>query len=299
MTQKILFRILKKNLQIKFPHLETALYLVSTPIGTAADFTYRGVHVLSNADILLAEDTRVLKKLLKIFDIGINNRPVRSYNDNSSPHERAKCIDDLDGNKSIAYCCDAGTPLISDPGYKLVKEVIDRGYKVRAIPGASSVLVALCQSGLPSDRFCFGGFAPSRQTHRRDFLREFSLIPATLIFYESPKRIVETLEDLQEIFGEDHIIAVCRELTKLHEDNKRGTITDLITQFKQNKNLRGELTILVSRKKFSEPDENLITTELTSELTRSSLRDATTKLADKYSLSKKYIYAMGLKILKN
>ena len=299
MTQKILFRILKKNLQIKFPHLETALYLVSTPIGTAADFTYRGVHVLSNADILLAEDTRVLKKLLKIFDIGINNRPVRSYNDNSSPHERAKCIDDLDGNKSIAYCCDAGTPLISDPGYKLVKEVIERGYKVRAIPGASSVLVALCQSGLPSDRFCFGGFAPSRQTHRRGFLREFSLIPATLIFYESPKRIVETLEDLQEIFGEDHIIAVCRELTKLHEDNKRGTVRDLIAQFKQNKNLRGELTILVSRKKCGEPDENIIMTELTSELTRSSLRDATTKLADKYSLSKKYIYAMGLKILKN
>ena len=129
MTQKILFRILKKNFQIKFPHLETALYLVSTPIGTAADFTYRGVHVLSNADILLAEDTRVLKKLLKIFDIGINNRPVRTYNDNSSPHERAKCIDDLDGNKSIAYCCDAGTPLISDPGTNLLKRLLTEDTK--------------------------------------------------------------------------------------------------------------------------------------------------------------------------
>ena len=289
---------MKNKLQTKFPQLEPALYLVSTPIGTAADFSYRGVHVLANADILLAEDTRVLRKLLGIFDIDLKNRPIRTYNENSDSFARSKCLADLDDQKSIAYCCDAGTPLISDPGYKLVKSVIERGYKVRSIPGASAVLVALCQSGLSSDRFCFGGFLPSRQSQRRELLKEFSLIPATLIFFESPRRIIVTLEDLQIIFGEDHFIVICRELTKRYEDNKRGTIKELINHFKTNKNLRGELTVLVSQKKPVEPDENLIISELTSELQRSSLRDAATTIANRYSLKKKGMYELGLKILK-
>ena len=289
---------MKKDLQIKFPQLEPALYLVSTPIGTAADFSYRGVNVLTNADILLAEDTRFLKKLLRIFDIDLNKRPVRIYNDNSDSLVRSKCLVDLKNQKSIAYCCDAGTPLISDPGYKLVKAVIDSGYEVRSIPGASSVLVALCQSGLPSDRFCFGGFPPSRRIQRQEFFRIFSQIPATLIFFESPRRLVATLEDLQEIFGEDHFVVICRELTKQYEDNKRGTIIKLISEIKRNRNLRGEFTLLVDRKKSVGPGTNQIVSDLTSELQRSSLRDAVVAVAEKYSLSKKETYKLGLKILK-
>ncbi len=289
---------MKKDLQIKFPKLEPALYLVSTPIGTAADFSYRGVNVLTNADILLAEDTRFLKKLLRIFEIDLNKRPVRIYNDNSDSLVRSKCLDDLKNKKSIAYCCDAGTPLISDPGYKLVKAVIESGHEVRSIPGASSVLVALCQSGLPSDRFCFGGFPPSRRIQRREFFRIFSQIPATLIFFESPRRILATLEDLQIIFGKDHFVVICRELTKQYEDNKRGTIIELISEIKRNRNLRGEFTLLVDRKKSVGPDTNQIVSDLTSELQRSSLRDAAVAVAEKYSLSKKDTYKLGLKILR-
>ena len=298
MILSIPFRILEKNLQIKFPQLQPALYLVSTPIGTAADFSYRGVNVLANADILLAEDTRVLKKLLRIFDINLNKRIVRTYNENSNSGVRSKCLIDLKNQKSIAYCCDAGTPLISDPGYKLVRTVIENGYEVRSIPGASSVLVALCQSGLPSDRFCFGGFPPSRRNQRREFFRIFSQIPATLIFFESPRRVIASLEDLQEIFGEDHFVVVCRELTKQYEENKRGQIMELISEIKSDRNLRGEFTLLVDRKKSFRPGKNEIVSELTSILKRSSLRDAAVEVAEKYSLSKKETYNLGLQILK-
>ena len=229
----------------------------------------------------------------------MNKRSVRSYNDNSGAIERLKCLKDLEAKKSIAYCCDSGTPLISDPGYKLVREVIERGYKVRSIPGASSILTALCQSGLPSDHFCFVGFPPSRQKQRIIFFRKFSFVPATLIFFESPKRIIKTLEDLQEIFGESHFIVICRELTKRYEDNKRGTIKELINEYKKDINLRGEFTILVNKKTSIEVDESLIISELSLALKKFSLKDSVVKIADKYSLSKKKIYKLGLKILKN
>ena len=289
---------MENKLQIKFPPLEPALYLVSTPIGTAADFSFRGVHVLSNADILLAEDTRVLKKLLWLFGINLNNRIVRSYSDNSTALVRSKCILDLQEKKSIAFCSDAGTPLISDPGYKLVKEVVEKGFKVRSIPGASAVLTALCQSGLPSDRFFFGGFPPARKSQKLDFFKEYSLIPATLIFFESAKRLLVTLEDLLKIFGDNHNIVISRELTKRFEENWRGSIKDLILQLEKTGNLRGEFTILVDRKEPVEPDQNLIISQLTSELGKSGLKDASAFIAEKYSLSKKDMYKLGLRILK-
>ena len=289
---------MENKLQIKFPPLEPALYLVSTPIGTAADFSFRGVNVLTNADILLAEDTRVLKKLLRLFEINPNNKLIRNYSDNSTALVRSRCIADLEDKKSIAYCSDAGTPLISDPGYKLVKEVVEKGFKVRSIPGASAVLTALCQSGLPSDRFFFGGFPPSRKSQRLVFFKEYSLIPATLIFFESARRLIVTLEDLQEIFGDNHTIVICRELTKRYEENNRGSIKNLIIQAQKSENIRGEFTILVDRKEVMKPDQNLLVTQLTSELSKSSLRDASAFIAEKYSLSKKDMYKLGLKILK-
>ncbi len=169
-------------MQIKFPPLEPALYLVSTPIGTAADFSFRGVNVLANADILLAEDTRVLKKLLRLFEINPNNRLIRNYSDNSTALVRSRCISDLQDKKSIAYCSDAGTPLISDPGYKLVKEVVEKGFKVRSIPGASAVLTALCQSGLPSDRFFFWWISTFSQKSKAGFFQRIFSYPSYLNF---------------------------------------------------------------------------------------------------------------------
>ena len=150
-------------MKINFPKIEPALYLISTPIGALADFTFRAINVLQNVNVLLAEDTRVLRKLMNLMDIDLNGRNISSYNDNSGDDVRTKFIVELEQNKSIALCCDSGTPLISDPGYKLVRQVLSDGYKVISIPGACSVLVALCQSGLPSDKFFFGGFPPIKK----------------------------------------------------------------------------------------------------------------------------------------
>ncbi len=261
-------------MKINFPKLEPALYLISTPIGTLSDFTFRAINVLQNVNVLLAEDTRVLRKLMNLMDIDLNGRNISSYNDNSGDEVRSKYILELEQNKSIALCCDSGTPLISDPGYKLVRQVIRDGYKVICIPGACSVIVALCQSGLPSD-------------------------PSTLIFFESPKRILNTLEDLGNIFGNSQQIVVCRELTKNFEENKRGTIDSIIKILRKENNFRGEFTVVVNRKENIKPDLNLIKSDLIYLLKKNTFRDSVAIVSKKYSLSKKEVYNLGLKILNN
>ena len=284
-------------MQIKFPKIETALYLIPTPIGTISDFTFRSVNVLQNVDVLLAEDTRVLRKLMNLLDIDLNGRIIRSYNDNSGDEVRSKNILELEQNKSIALCCDSGTPLISDPGFKLVRQVLNRGYKVISIPGACSVLVALCQSGLPSDKFFFGGFPPVKKKQRINFFNELLLVPTTLIFFESPKRILKTLEDLGNVFGNFHDIVVCRELTKNFEENKRGNIASIIKTLRIENNLRGEFTVVVDKKKIIKPDLNLIKSDLIYLLNKNTFKDSVMTISKKYSLSKTEVYNLGLKIL--
>jgi len=286
-------------LNINFPKLEPALYLISTPIGTLSDFTFRAINVLQNVNVLLAEDTRVLRKLMNIMDIDLNGRNISSYNDNSGDEVRSKYILELEQNKSIALCCDSGTPLISDPGYKLVRQVIRDGYKVISIPGACSVIVALCQSGLPSDKFFFGGFPPVKKNQRINFFNDLLSVPSTLIFFESPKRILNTLEDLGNIFGNSHQIVVCRELTKNFEENKRGTIDSIIKILRKENNLRGEFTVVVSRKENIKTDLNLIKSDLIYLLKKNTFRDSVAIVSKKYSLSKKEVYNLGLKILNN
>ena len=284
---------------INFPKLEPALYLVSTPIGTLSDFTFRAINVLQNVNVLLAEDTRVLRKLMNLMDIDLNGRNIGSYNDNSGDEVRSKYILELEQNKSIALCCDSGTPLISDPGYKLVRQVIRDGYKVISIPGACSVIVALCQSGLPSDKFFFGGFPPAKKNQRINFFNNLLSVPSTLIFFESPKRILNTLEDLGNIFGNSQQIVVCRELTKNFEENKRGTIDSIIKILRKENNLRGEFTVVVNRKENIKPDLNLIKSDLIYLLKKKTFRDSVAIVSKKYSLSKKEVYNLGLKILNN
>ncbi len=282
---------------INFPKLEPALYLVSTPIGTLSDFTFRAINVLQNVNVLLAEDTRVLRKLMNLMDIDLNGRNISSYNDNSGDEVRSKYILELEQNKSIALCCDSGTPLISDPGYKLVRQVIRDGYKVISIPGACSVIVALCQSGLPSDKFFFGGFPPAKKNQRINFFNNLLSVPSTLIFFESPKRILNTLEDLGNIFGNSQQIVVCRELTKNFEENKRGTIDSIIKILRKENNFRGEFTVVVNRKENIKPDLNLIKSDLIYLLKKNTFRDSVAIVSKKYSLSKKEVYNLGLKIL--
>ena len=286
-------------MKINFPKIEPALYLISTPIGTLADFTFRAINVLQNVNVLLAEDTRVLRKLMNLMDIDLNGRNISSYNDNSGDDVRTKFIVELEQNKSIALCCDSGTPLISDPGYKLVRQVLSNGYKVISIPGACSVLVALCQSGLPSDKFFFGGFPPIKKNQRINFFNDLLSIPSTLIFFESPKRILNTLEDLGNIFGNSQEIVVCRELTKNFEENKRGTINSIIKTLRIENNLRGEFTVVVDRKKNIKPDLNSIKSDLIYLLNKNTFRDTVAIVSKKYSLSKKEVYNLGLKILNN
>ena len=286
-------------MKINFPKLEPALYLISTPIGTLSDFTFRAINVLQNVNVLLAEDTRVLRKLMNIMDIDLNGRNISSYNDNSGDEVRSKYILELEQNKSIALCCDSGTPLISDPGYKLVRQVIRDGYKVISIPGACSVIVALCQSGLPSDKFFFGGFPPVKKNQRINFFNDLLSVPSTLIFFESPKRILNTLEDLGNIFGNSQQIVVCRELTKNFEENKRGTIDSIIKILRKENNLRGEFTVVVSRKENIKTDLNLIKSDLIYLLKKNTFRDSVAIVSKKYSLSKKEVYNLGLKILNN
>ena len=286
-------------MKINFPKIEPALYLISTPIGTLADFTFRAINVLQNVNVLLAEDTRVLRKLMNLMDIDLNGRNISSYNDNSGDDVRTKFIVELEQNKSIALCCDSGTPLISDPGYKLVRQVLSDGYKVISIPGACSVLVALCQSGLPSDKFFFGGFPPIKKNQRINFFNDLLSIPSTLIFFESPKRILNTLEDLGNIFGNSQEIVVCRELTKNFEENKRGTINSIIKTLRIENNLRGEFTVVVDRKKNIKPDLNSIKSDLIYLLNKNTFRDTVAIVSKKYSLSKKEVYNLGLKIINN
>ena len=286
-------------MKINFPKIEPALYLISTPIGTLSDFTFRAINILQNVNVLLAEDTRVLRKLMNLMDIDLNGRNISSYNDNSGDELRSKYILELEQNKSIALCCDSGTPLISDPGYKLVRQVIRDGYKVISIPGACSVIVALCQSGLPSDKFFFGGFPPAKKNQRINFFNDLLSVPSTLIFFESPKRILNTLEDLGNIFGNSQEIVVCRELTKIFEENKRGTIDSIIKILRSENNLRGEFTIVVDKKKNIKPDLNLIKSDLIYLLNKNTFRDSVALVSKKYSLSKKEVYNLGLKILNN
>ena len=286
-------------MKINFPKLEPALYLISTPIGTLSDLTFRAINVLQNVNVLLAEDTRVLRKLMNLMDIDLNGRNISSYNDNSGDEVRSKYILELEQNKSIALCCDSGTPLISDPGYKLVRQVIRDGYKVISIPGACSVIVALCQSGLPSDKFFFGGFPPAKKNQRINFFNDLLSVPSTLIFFESPKRILNTLEDLGNIFGNSQQIVVCRELTKNFEENKRGTIDSIIKILRKENNFRGEFTVVVNRKENIKPDLNLIKSDLIYLLKKNTFRDSVAIVSKKYSLSKKEVYNLGLKILNN
>ena len=286
-------------MKINFPKLEPALYLISTPIGTLSDFTFRAINVLQNVNVLLAEDTRVLRKLMNLMDIDLNGRNISSYNDNSGDEVRSKYILELEQNKSIALCCDSGTPLISDPGYKLVRQVIRDGYKVISIPGACSVIVALCQSGLPSDKFFFGGFPPAKKNQRINFFNDLLSVPSTLIFFESPKRILNTLEDLGNIFGNSQQIVVCRELTKNFEENKRGTIDSIIKTLRKENNFRGEFTVVINRKENIKPDLNLLKSDLIYLLKKNTFRDSVAIVSKKYSLSKKEVYNLGLKILNN
>jgi len=210
------------------PTLSTAplapgLYLVATPIGNLRDVTLRALDVLAACDLVLAEDTRVTGKLLSAFGL---KRPMLRYDEHAAERARPRILAALAAGERLALASDAGTPMISDPGYRLVGEVLAAGHAVFPIPGASAALAALCTAGLPTDRFLFAGFPPPKSAARRTFFEEFSPIRATLVFYETGPRVAGSLADMAYVFG-DRPAAVCRELTKLHETVLRAGLPDL------------------------------------------------------------------------
>ena len=222
--------------------LEPALYLVSTPIGNLSDITLRALETLAGADVLACEDTRVTRVLLDRY--GIVNRPY-AYHEHNADEAGPRLIAALDAGKSVALVSDAGTPLVSDPGYRMALLAISAGHRVIPIPGASAPLAALVGSGLPNDAFFFAGFLPSKDKARRDRLAELAGIPATLLFFESPHRIAATVAAAADVLGEGRSACVCRELTKTFEEFRRGALGDLAAFYGDGHTVKGEIVFVV------------------------------------------------------
>ncbi|RWR10527.1 16S rRNA (cytidine(1402)-2'-O)-methyltransferase [Paenirhodobacter populi] len=278
--------------------LEAGLYFVATPIGAARDITLRGLDILRGADVLAAEDTRTLRHLMEIHGIPLNGRPMIAYHDHNGAAARPKVLRALAAGLSVAYASEAGTPLVADPGFQLGRAAIAEGYRVLTAPGASAVLAALTVSGLPTDRFLFAGFPPNTGSARRKWLRDFAAIPATLVFYESPKRVGEMLIDLAQTCGEERSAAVCRELTKRFEEVRRGTIGELAAEF-AGQAVRGEIVVVVDRGHGVSHGPEEIGAMLRERLSRMSVKDAATEVAEALDMPRREIYQMALKMEKD
>ena len=223
---------------------KTALYLVPTPIGNLEDITHRAIRVLNEVDLILAEDTRTSGKLLKHFEI---RKPLQSFHAHNEHGQLQKIIQKMEEGTVVALVSDAGTPAISDPGYLLVRECIANGLKVECLPGATAFVPALVNSGLPADRFVFEGFLPHKKG-RQTRMKELAEESKTMILYESPHRLLKTLKQLAEYLGEDRRACVSRELTKIYEENVRGTLKELYEHYTAN-TLKGEIVLVVEGKK--------------------------------------------------
>lgn len=271
------------------------LYLVATPIGNLGDISERAIDVLTHADLIACEDTRNTKKLLNL--LGITGKNLTAYHEHNADQARPKILERLRNGTMIALVSDAGTPLISDPGYRLVQNCIDQNIYVTAIPGASAVLTALQLSGLPSHRFLFEGFLPAKTTARKKELALLANIPATMIFYESPQRLQETLTDMIEVFG-NRSAAVVRELTKKFEQTVRGSLSELSDYYDKNGAPKGEIVIVVAPAEQKEATSEEITALLKEALKTMRLKQAAAEVAEKTGESKTKLYQMAL-ALKN
>ncbi len=225
--------------------LEPALYLVACPIGNLADVTLRALAVLARADLIACEDTRHTRRLLQAYGLDRPDRRLVPYHEHNAQRMRPKLIEALHRGESVALVSDAGTPLISDPGYKLVREAIAADIRAIPIPGASALLAGLTAAGLPTDRFCFAGFAPPRSAARRRWLEELARLPATLVLFEAPQRLAGSLADMAAVLGGDRPAAVGRELTKLFEEVRRGDLGALAAAYAAQETPKGELVVVV------------------------------------------------------
>ncbi|XXK32012.1 16S rRNA (cytidine(1402)-2'-O)-methyltransferase [Rhodobacteraceae bacterium nBUS_24] len=273
--------------------LTPGLYFVATPIGTARDITLRALDILANADVIAAEDTRSMRKLMDIHGIALGNRPLLAYHDHNGKTMRPRLLEQLGTGKSVAYASEAGTPMIADPGFDLAREAAGKGHLVTTAPGPSAALAALTLAGLPTDRFLFAGFLPNTKTARRSQLQALGDVPATLVFYESPKRLAVMLGDAAEVLGAERNAAYCRELTKKFEEVQRGTLAELVERT-GSLTLKGEVVVLIDRAASGSVNQEDIVSALRRALQSMSVRDASETVARAYGLPKRKIYQMAL-----
>ena len=276
--------------------LDSGLHILATPIGTANDITIRALNILRDADILVAEDTRVLRKLMEIHGINLNGRKILSYHDHNGEVQRPKLIALIKEGKVLAYASDAGTPLIADPGFSLTKLAIQNNIRVHAAPGASALLTALCLAGLPTDNFFFGGFLGSKSSQRIKNLQKIQNLDATIVYYESPKRTLSTLKDISKIFGNDRLISVCREMTKKFEEVIRGTVDQVIDEIKSRNSFKGEVVIVLGPPTKKEISDEEIYSALQIALQEYRIKDAATQISEQFGVPKKRSYEMALRI---
>ncbi|MCL6282928.1 16S rRNA (cytidine(1402)-2'-O)-methyltransferase [Ruegeria sp. 2012CJ41-6] len=275
-------------------HLSPGLYFVATPIGTARDITLRALDVLASADVIAAEDTRSLRHLMDIHGVPLEGRRIVAYHDHSGAGARARLLEALSAGKSVAYASEAGMPLIADPGYDLSRAAAEAGHQVTVAPGASAVLAALTLAGLPTDAFFFAGFLPNATKARRTRLEELREVPGTLAFYESPKRVADSLADMAAVLG-DRQAALCRELTKKFEEVRRGSLSELATALKAQ-GVKGEIVVLVDRARQAAASEADVENALLTALETHSVKDAAELVAGMYSLPRRPLYQRALKL---
>jgi 16S rRNA (cytidine1402-2'-O)-methyltransferase len=273
--------------------LAAGLYLIATPIGTARDITLRALDILAAADVLVAEDTRSLRRLMEIHGVPFGDRPMYSYHEHNGGQMRPRLMAALADGKSVVYASEAGTPMISDPGFDLARAAREEGFALTSAPGASAVITALTLAGLPTDRFFFAGFLPSTKTARRRALEEVSAVPGTLVFYESPQRVAAMLEDAADILG-DREGALARELTKKFEEVRRGKLSEIALSARETPP-KGEIVVLIERRsekiRESVPEERL-----REQMQTMSVRDAVDFITAETGLPRRQVYQMAVKL---
>jgi 16S rRNA (cytidine1402-2'-O)-methyltransferase len=274
--------------------LAPGLYLVATPIGNLGDISLRALAVLARADLIAAEDTRHSRKLLSHFGIGGELTPFHEHN---AARERSRLIARGRAGFAVALISDAGTPLVSDPGYKLVREALAEGLAVTSIPGPSAALAALTSTGLPTDTFLFAGFLTPKGGPRQARLAALKSVPATLIFFETAPRLDKSLADMAAVLGPREA-AVAKELTKLHETVKRGRLDALAADFAEASELKGELVVVVGPPDAEESkiEDDAIAVELGQALATESFRDAVRGVAERLKVKRNRVYELGLKL---
>ncbi len=277
--------------------MSSKLYIVSTSIGNLEDITLRAINTLKEVDLIACEDTRTTGKLLSHYGI---KKPLVSYHEHNEIEKSKELLTDLQNGKSIAVVTDAGTPGISDPGYRIVKLASENGVQVISIPGASASIAALSVSGLPTSSFSFYGFPPKQKKRMHEYLDDLRDNRETLIFYESPNRIIKTLEAMAQVFGSRNA-SLSREITKMYEETIRGTLSDILQELKKKDSLKGEFTLVVEGSRDEKVEYDSETVDKLLRLLKkegSTLRDAVKQVATDSGLSKSKIYKKALQIWK-